>query len=241
MVLERQQHIEWLKLPQQLYFNRGCLEEALKGGNALSGGKRALVVTDKGIVRSGILQRVLNCLHASGLDVEVFSDVHPDPDMECIRHGVEVCKTFEPDIIVCLGGGSPIDAGKYIRVQYEHPGLTLEDASTRFVEIRKRTCVFPDTGSMVKTLIAIPTTSGTGSEVSPFTVENGSLDGLSIHKIKNHTKLYCTIEMYAKKLSIPPPIARWATQQAALNLSQNSTRPLSFHHKIIADQDKILS
>jgi acetaldehyde dehydrogenase/alcohol dehydrogenase len=91
--------MEWLKLPPHLYFNRGCLEEALHG-NALSGEKRALVVTDKGMVRSGILQRLLVCLRSKGLDVEVFSDVHPDPDMECIRNGVEICEGFKPDIII---------------------------------------------------------------------------------------------------------------------------------------------
>jgi len=168
-VAERQQHIEWLKIPRELYFNRGCLEEVLQG-SSLSGLNRALVVTDKGIVKSGILERVLKCLKASGMEVEVFSDVHPDPDMECIRNGVDVCKSFQPDVMICLGGGSPMDAGKFIRAQYEHPTLTLEDASTRFIEIRKRTCPFPKAGSKIKSLIAIPTTSGTGSEVSPFTV-----------------------------------------------------------------------
>jgi len=168
-VAERQEHIEWLQLPHQLYYNRGCTEEAL-GGNAINGEKRVLIVTDKGMVRCGFAQRVSTCLRDQGLDVEIFSDVHPDPDMECVRNGVEVCNSFKPDIIVCLGGGSPIDAGKFIRVQYEHPELTLEDASARFIEIRKRTSAFPNLGSKVKRLIAIPTTSGTGSEVSPFTV-----------------------------------------------------------------------
>ena len=166
---ERQDHIEWLKLPQQLYFNRGCLEEALRG-IADSGEKRALVVTDKGMVRSGILQRVLSSLRDQGLAVEVFSEVFPDPNMECVRKGVAACNSFQPDVMICLGGGSPIDAGKFIRVQYEHPEITLEDASARFIEIRKRTCPFPNLGSKISKLVAIPTTSGTGSEVSPFTV-----------------------------------------------------------------------
>ena len=113
------------------------MEEALTE-TAINGSKRALIVTDKGIVRSGILQRVITCLREKGLDVEVFSDVYPDPNMECIRNGVDVCKGFQPDTMICLGGGSPIDAGKFIRVQYEHPELTLEDASARFIEIRKR-------------------------------------------------------------------------------------------------------
>lgn len=112
----------------------------------------------------------IGSLQSKGVKYEVFPDVHPDPDMECIRNGVEICNAFQPDIMICLGGGSPIDAGKYIRVQYEHPDLTLEDASARFIEIRKRTCPFPLTGTKIKTLVAIPTTSGTGSEVSPFTV-----------------------------------------------------------------------
>ena len=128
------------------------------------------MVTDKGMVRSGILQRVLSSLRDQGLAVEVFSDVMPDPNMECIRKGVAACNSFQPDVMICLGGGSPIDAGKFIRVQYEHPEITLEDVSARFIEIRKRTCPFPKLGSKISKLVAIPTTSGTGSEVSPFTV-----------------------------------------------------------------------
>lgn len=144
------------------------MEEAL-AGNA-NEYKRAFVVTDKGMMRSGLIQRVLACLRGEGLDVEAFSDVYPDPDMDTIRKGVNACNSFKPDLIVCLGGGSPIDAGKFIRAKYECPDLTLEDASARFVEIRKRTCPFPSSWTKVKKLIAIPTTSGTGSEVSPFTV-----------------------------------------------------------------------
>ena len=85
--------------------------------------------------------------------------------MECIRKGVAVCKRFKPDLMVCLGGGSPLDAGKFIRAQYEHPELTLEQAASRFIELRKRTIEFPKLGSKIRRLVAIPTTSGTGSEV----------------------------------------------------------------------------
>mmetsp|Transcript_3284 Transcript_3284/g.4908 ORF Transcript_3284/g.4908 Transcript_3284/m.4908 type:complete len:357 (-) Transcript_3284:3532-4602(-) len=90
--------------------------------------------------------------------------------MKCIRKGVEACNEFKPDLMICLGGGSPMDAGKFIRAMYEHPELTLEKAASRFIELRKRAIHFPNLGSKIHRLIAIPTTSGTGSEVSPFTV-----------------------------------------------------------------------
>ena len=112
-------------MPSQLYYNRGCLEEGLRGV-AAGGAKKAVVVTDVGIASTPILQRVLSCLRGEGVEVEVFHDVHPDPDMECIRNGVEFCNTVKPDTIIALGGGSPIDAAKFIRVQYEHPEMSLE-------------------------------------------------------------------------------------------------------------------
>ena len=91
--------------------------------------------------------------------VEVFVDTHADPDMECVRKGVEACKRFKPDLMICLGGGSPMDAGKFIRALYEHPELTLEQAASRFIELRKRTKSFPKLGSKIRRLVAIPTTS----------------------------------------------------------------------------------
>lgn len=118
----------------------------------------------------GYVDRVTRVLKEQGFEVDVFVDTHADPDMECIRKGVEACKKFKPDLMICLGGGSPIDAGKCIRLMYEHPELTLENAASRFVELRKRTVQFPKLGSKIRRLVAIPTTSGTGSEVSPFTV-----------------------------------------------------------------------
>jgi len=119
---------------------------------------------------AGYVDRVSKVLRDQGFTVDVFVDTHPDPDMACIRKGVEACNRFKPDLMVCLGGGSPIDAGKFIRALYEHPELTLEQAASRFIEIRKRSIEFPKLGSKIRRLVAIPTTSGTGSEVSPFTV-----------------------------------------------------------------------
>jgi len=122
------------------------------------------------MVRCGHAQRVSTALTSLGFMVDIFDDVIPDPDMGCIRSGVKVCESFRPDIMFCIGGGSPMDAGKFIRVKYEHPELSVEEAATRFVELRKRTHPFPMLGSKITKLVAIPTTSGTGSEVSPFTV-----------------------------------------------------------------------
>jgi len=168
-VAERQDHIEWFNLPQRIFFNRGCLEEALREcGKAYSTGERderVIIISGKTNQKLGYVDRVSRCLRGQGFEVEVFTDVHVDPDMECIRKGVEVCNRFNPDLMVCLGGGSPMDAGKFIRAQYEHPELTLEQAASRFVELRKRTIEFPKLGSKIRRLIAIPTTSGTGSEV----------------------------------------------------------------------------
>lgn len=132
---------------------------------------RAIIVSGHNNKKLGYVDRVIRSLKIQGFgEVEVFLDTHADPDMECVRKGVAACELFKPDVMICLGGGSPMDAGKFIRALYEHPELTLEDASSRFIELRKRTMIFPKLGSKIKKLICIPTTSGTGSEVSPFTV-----------------------------------------------------------------------
>jgi acetaldehyde dehydrogenase/alcohol dehydrogenase len=181
VVVERQEHMEWFNLPSRIFFNRGCLEEAVQScAQSDEYGERttrALIVTDMGMVLCGHVDRLSDVLKKLGYAVDVFSDVLPDPDMVCVRKGIKVCESFRPDIMFCLGGGSPIDAGKFIRVQYEHPELTVDHASTRFIELHKRTHPFPKLGSKIRKLVAIPTTSGTGSEVSPFTVITGD-DGM---------------------------------------------------------------
>lgn len=189
-VAERQDHIEWFNLPQRVFFNRGCLEEALREcGKAYSTGERderVIIISGKTNKKLGYVDRVSRCLRGQGFEVETFTDVHADPDMECIRKGVEACTRFNPDLMICLGGGSPLDAGKFIRAQYEHPELTLEQAASRFIELRKRTIEFPKLGSKIRRLVAIPTTSGTGSEVSPFTVitdDNGRKFPIASYKL----------------------------------------------------------
>ena len=157
----RQDHIEWYRNPPDLYYNRGCLEEALndcartlREGVRLS---RAIIITDKVMGSMGYVDRLKTALVSKGFEVAEFSDVNPDPDMATVRKGIEACEQFKPDLMVCLGGGSPMDAGKFIRVLYEAPNLSLEDAAARFLELRKRTCPFPVLGSKIKKIVCIPT------------------------------------------------------------------------------------
>jgi acetaldehyde dehydrogenase/alcohol dehydrogenase len=121
-VAERQPHMEWYHLPPNIFFNRGCLEEAIQQcampDETGTRCRRAMVVTDMGIRKCGYLARLLKALKKEGFEVNVFDQVQPDPNIELVRAGVEVCKTFKPDIIFCIGGGSAIDAGKFIRVKY---------------------------------------------------------------------------------------------------------------------------
>ncbi len=174
---EGQEHMEWIKNPPAVYFNRNCTEEALDDLVKDKELKRVLIVTDKIMIELGYVKRLMTALEIRGFTVEVFDEINPDPDMKTVRMGVNICKTFKPDTIICLGGGSPLDGGKMIRVFYENPEITIDDLSARFVELRKRTIPFPDHKSLIKKMVCIPTTSGTGSEITPFAVitdDNGN-------------------------------------------------------------------
>lgn len=170
----RQEHIEWYKNPPDIYFNTGCLEEALNDCvRPLQDGyrmNRCLIITDKVMGVLGYVDRLKDALTSRGFVTSVFDDVNPDPDMDTVRRGVLACQQFGPDLMICLGGGSPMDAGKFIRAKYECPTLSVEDAAARFLELRKRTCSFPVLGSKIRKIVCIPTTSGTASEVTPFSV-----------------------------------------------------------------------
>eukprot|EP01025_Chloroclados_australasicus_P065676 TRINITY_DN8946_c0_g1_i8.p1 TRINITY_DN8946_c0_g1~~TRINITY_DN8946_c0_g1_i8.p1 ORF type:complete len:932 (-),score=99.40 TRINITY_DN8946_c0_g1_i8:972-3767(-) len=171
---KRQQHTEWFKNPPQIYFNRNCLEDALRDTSKHyadgSRDKKAIIITDKVMGKLGYVDRVTRTLKEQGFTCQIFNDVNPDPDIATVRRGVQACEAFKPDLMICLGGGSPMDAGKFIRVCYEHPQVSLEDAAARFIELRKRTCSFPQLGSKIHKLVCIPTTSGTASEITPFSV-----------------------------------------------------------------------
>lgn len=131
--------------------------------------RRALIVTDKFLFNNGYCDETIKILKGLGLDTEVFYEVEADPTLAVVRAGTKVAESFQPDVIIALGGGSPMDAAKIIWVMYEHPQVDFADLALRFMDIRKRIYKFPKLGRKAK-MVAIPTTSGTGSEVTPFAV-----------------------------------------------------------------------
>ena len=166
IVAKREENMLWHRLPSQIYFRRGCIREAFKD---LAGKKRALLVTDGFIFSSGMADDVIAHLKKTGLEVETFYQVKADPNLSTVRKCLEACNAFKPDVIVALGGGSPMDAAKITWIMYEHPEVDFEDLAMRFMDIRKRIYKFPKMGVKAM-MVAIPTTSGTGSEVTPFAV-----------------------------------------------------------------------
>ena len=165
-VAERRENMLWFKVPPKVYFKRGALDLALK---ELTGKKRAFIVTDRFLFNSGAVDNITKVLDEIGIEHEVFFDVKPDPTLSTINQAMAVLKPFEPDIIIALGGGSPMDAAKIMWLLYEQPDINFEDIAMRFMDIRKRICCIPDLGKKA-TMVAIPTTSGTGSEVTPFAI-----------------------------------------------------------------------
>ncbi|MDR2667929.1 MAG: bifunctional acetaldehyde-CoA/alcohol dehydrogenase [Puniceicoccales bacterium] len=165
-VAERRENMLWFLVPQKIYFKRGATDLALK---EYAGKKRALIVTDRFLFDSGGTKPVVGALAAVGVECQVFSDVKPDPTLSTVRQILAQLQSFAPDLIVGFGGGSPMDAAKIAWLLYEHPETNFQDIAMRFMDIRKRTCTIPQLGSKAQ-LVAIPTTSGTGSEVTPFAV-----------------------------------------------------------------------
>ena len=158
--------MQWFKAPPKVYFKRGATDLALR---ILKGKKRAFIVTDKFLFDSGAVDKITKVLHEIDMEYQIFFDVKPDPTLSTINQAMAQLKPFEPDVIIALGGGSPMDAAKIMWLMYEQPDVNFEDISMRFMDIRKRICSIPDLGKKA-TLVAIPTTSGTGSEVTPFAI-----------------------------------------------------------------------
>ena len=167
-IAERRENMLWFRVPEKIYFKYGCLDEALTDLSE-GGRKRAFIVTDRYIHNSGMLDSVTERLESMNFMIEIFSDVQPDPTLGSAYDGVARMKAFKPDTIVAIGGGSPMDAAKIMWLLYEHPDVQFDDIAMRFMDIRKRVYKFPRLGEKA-TLVAIPTTSGTGSEVTPFAV-----------------------------------------------------------------------
>lgn len=173
-VAERAENMLWHKLPKSIYFRRGCLPVALE---ELGGKKRALIITGPYLFKNGYVDQVSGILKQNQVEVEVFYEVEADPTLEIVRRGAAVANRFKPDVIIALGGGSPMDAAKIIWVMYEHPDVYFEELALRFMDIRKRIYRFPKLGVKAE-LVAIPTTSGTGSEVTPFAVVTDEVTGV---------------------------------------------------------------
>jgi acetaldehyde dehydrogenase / alcohol dehydrogenase len=165
-VAARRENASWLRLPPKVYHKYGCLGVALSD---LAGKRRAFIVTDQSLVDLGVAAKVTAKLEALGIEYSIFSDVLPDPTLSVIRKGLERIRSYKPDVIVALGGGSPMDAAKLIWLMYERPEVEFEDLAMRFMDIRKRIVSVPGLGEKA-IMVAIPTTSGTGSEVTPFAV-----------------------------------------------------------------------
>ncbi|HPF84953.1 MAG TPA: bifunctional acetaldehyde-CoA/alcohol dehydrogenase [Aminivibrio sp.] len=173
-VAERRENMLWFRIPSQVYFKPGCLGEAL---NELAGRKKAFLVTDRPLHDLGYSAKVIAHLERLGMDVEVFCDVKPDPDLTTVNRGLERMRAFNPDAVLALGGGSPIDAAKIMWLLYENPDVKFSHLAMRFMDIRKRVCRFPSLGKKA-VMVAIPTTSGTGSEVTPFAVITDDAQGI---------------------------------------------------------------
>lgn len=173
-VAERRENMLWFRVPSQVYFKPGCLSLSLR---ELEGRKKAFLVTDRPIYDLGYAEKVTRHLEDMGMEIEIFSDVKPDPDISTVHKGLERMKDFNPDVVIALGGGSPIDAAKIMWLLYEHPEVRFDRLSMRFMDIRKRVCKFPKMGKKA-IMVAIPTTSGTGSEVTPFAVITDDAQGV---------------------------------------------------------------
>ncbi len=165
-VAERRENMLWFRLPRKIFFKYGCLPIALQ---ELKGRKRVFIVTDSFLFNSGMVEKITEPLEAMGIECECFHQVKPDPTLGTINMAMDILNAFKPDVIIGLGGGSPMDAAKIMWLLYEHPDVKFEGLALRFMDIQKRIYNFPDMGKKSE-LVCIPTTSGTGSEVTPFAI-----------------------------------------------------------------------
>ena len=168
-VAERRENMLWFRNPEMVYFKKGCMPVALSELKDVYGKKRAFVVTDSFLYMNGYTKPITDKLDEMGIVYTVFSDVQPDPTLANAQAGAKAMRAFQPDTIIALGGGSAMDAGKIMWVMYEHPEVDFQDMAMRFMDIRKRVYTFPKMGEKAY-FVAIPTSSGTGSEVTSFAV-----------------------------------------------------------------------
>ncbi len=168
-VAKRRNNMLWFRAPEKVYMKQGCLSVALDELGIVMHKKKAFIVTDSFLYANGYTKPIEHKLDEMGVMHTTFSEVAPDPTLACAKMGAELMKSFKPDAIIAVGGGSPMDAAKIMWVLYEHPDVDFEDMAMRFMDIRKRVYTFPHMGDKAY-FIAIPTSAGTGSEVTPFAV-----------------------------------------------------------------------
>ncbi len=176
-VAERRENMLWFRAPQKVYFKKGCLPVALDELGTVMGKKRAFIVTDSFLYNNGYTKPIEKKLDEMGIMHTTFSNVAPDPTLACAREGSKLMAEFKPDTIIAIGGGSAMDAGKIMWVLYEHPEADFLDMAMRFIDIRKRVYTFPKMGEKAF-FVAIPTSAGTGSEVTPFAVITDETTGV---------------------------------------------------------------
>ena len=176
-VAERRENMLWFRSPEKIYIKRGCLPEALDELKAVNPRKRAFIVTDRFLYGNGYTKPITDKLGEMGIAYTVFSEVEPDPTLNIAKKGAEQMTNFAPDVIIAVGGGSAMDAAKIMWVLYEHPDADFTDMAMRFSDIRKRIYTFPKIGEKTY-FIAVPTSAGTGSEVTPFAVITDSDTGI---------------------------------------------------------------
>jgi acetaldehyde dehydrogenase/alcohol dehydrogenase len=163
----RNNNMQWFKVPSKIYFEPNSIQYL----KSMQGLEKVMIVTDLSMLKLGFVQKIIDVLNrrANKVDVRIFSSVEPDPSIETARAGAEIMREFKPDSIIALGGGSPMDAAKVMWLMYEQPEIAFEDVKQKFLDIRKRAVKIPSLGRLAQ-MICIPTTSGTGSEVTPFAV-----------------------------------------------------------------------
>ena len=168
-VVERRENMLWFRAPEKVYLKKGCLPVALSELKNYYNKKRAFVVTDQFLYQNGYTKAITDKLEEMGIEHTTYFDVAPDPTLTCAMEGAKQMEAFKPDCIIAVGGGSAMDAGKIMWVLYEHPEVNFLDLAMTFMDIRKRVYTFPKMGEKAY-FVAIPTTAGTGSEVTPFAV-----------------------------------------------------------------------
>ncbi len=175
-VAKRRENMLWFRVPEKTYFKYGCLPVALEELHDL-GKKKVFIVTDKMLFELGYTKKITEVLEQYDMNFKVFSDVEPDPTLKCAKAGAKAMLDFNPDVVLSLGGGSAMDAAKIMWVMYEHPEVRFEDLAMRFMDIRKRVYRFPTMGEKAM-MVAVATSAGTGSEVTPFAVSTDEETGI---------------------------------------------------------------